>query len=257
MDDWSEALDQGDTAAAWDLFVSRYRRLIFAAIRHYAQDYDDVMDVFTRVCEALREDDLRRLRAYHQQPEHRARFSTWLVTVVRNLTIDWFRRRDGRRRLPAVAEGLPPRQRRMFEHVFLDGRSHVDAFELIRSRESPGITFGEFLRELHAMYRAVSEGRRGSLWRELHPVPPVETRPDQGGAVEAAERQTLLEQALGTLSDQDRVAVELYVMEELPAAEVARIVGLPTAKAVYNRVYRALAALKAHLARSGIGGADV
>jgi len=257
MEDWTTALDRGDAEAAWDLFVSRYRRLIFAAIRRYAQDYDDVMDVFARVCEALREDDLRRLRAYHAQSEHRARFSTWLVTVVRNLTIDWFRGREGRRRLPAVAEGLPARQRRIFEQVFLDGRSHVEAFEGIRAREATDITFGEFLRELHAMYRAVSDGRRGSLLRELHPMLSLETLPDEASAVESAERRALVERALASLSHEDRVAVELYVVEQLPAADVARIVGLTNAKAVYNRVYRALAALKEHLTRAGIGSADV
>ena len=99
MEDWVSALRGKQPEAAWDLFLGRYRRLIFAAIRHYAQDYDDVMDVFARVCEALREDDFRRLRAYAEQPTHRARFSTWLVTVVRHLTIDWFRHRDGHRRL--------------------------------------------------------------------------------------------------------------------------------------------------------------
>lgn len=103
MEDWAAELERGSPEAAWDLFLTRYRRLLFAAIRHYAQDYDDVMDVFTRVCETLREDDLRRLRVYAEQPEHRARFSTWLVTVVRHITIDWFRHRDGRHRLSAVA----------------------------------------------------------------------------------------------------------------------------------------------------------
>jgi DNA-directed RNA polymerase specialized sigma24 family protein len=99
MEGWVAELKQGRPDAAWDLFLDRYRRLIFAAIRHYAQDYDDVMDVFARVCEALREDDLARLRCYAEQPFHGARFSTWLVTVVRHLTIDWFRHRNGRRRL--------------------------------------------------------------------------------------------------------------------------------------------------------------
>src|SRR5216117_4510623 len=99
MEGWAAELVSGRPDAAWDAFVDRYRRLIFAAIRHYAQDYDDVMDVFARVCEALREDDLRRLRTYVAQPDHRARFSTWLVTVVRHLTVDWFRHRDVRRRL--------------------------------------------------------------------------------------------------------------------------------------------------------------
>jgi len=99
MEGWAAELVSGRLDAAWDAFVDRYRRLIFAAIRHYAQDYDDVMDVFAQVCAALREGDLWRLRTYAAQPDHRARFSTWLVTVVRHLTVDWFRHRDVRRRL--------------------------------------------------------------------------------------------------------------------------------------------------------------
>lgn len=257
MEEWLAALDRDDAAAAWDLFLSRYRRLIFAAVRHYVRDYDEVMDVFVRVCEDLREDDLRRLRVWHTQSGHRARFSTWLVAVVRNLTIDWFRRREGRRRLPAVTETLPPRQRRIFELVFLEGCSHIEAFELMSAGPGTGTTFAEFLRELHAMYRAVSEGRRGSLLRALHPMLPVETPPDAATVVEAAERHDLLEAALSTLSDQDRVAVQLYVIEQLPAAEVARITGLPGAKAVYNHVYRALADIRARLAQAGLGSGDL
>ena len=168
VEDWVTALQRGQPEAAWDLFLGRYRRLIFAAIRHYAQDYDDVMDVFTRVCEALREDDFRRLRAYAEQPTHRARFSTWLVTVVRHLTIDWFRHRDGRRRLPAIAEGLPPLRRRIFEHVFMHGRSHLEAYELTRSAEGgANLTFRQFLTELRATYQAVTDGRHGHLLGEL------------------------------------------------------------------------------------------
>src|SRR5437867_8735115 len=113
------------------------------------------MDVFAQVCEALRADDLRRLRCYVDQTDHRARFSTWLVTVVRHLTVDWFRHRDGRRRLSIAAEGLAPLRRRIFELVFLDHKSHVEAYELIHCREAPTLTFGDFLGELRATYRAV------------------------------------------------------------------------------------------------------
>ena len=48
MEDWVVELQGGRPDAAWDRFLERYRRLIFAAIRHYAQDYDDVMDVFAQ-----------------------------------------------------------------------------------------------------------------------------------------------------------------------------------------------------------------
>src|SRR5256884_7141479 len=177
MEGWAAELESGKPDAAWALFLDRYRRLIFAAIRHYAKDYDDVMDVFARVCEALREGDLRRLRAYAAQPDHRARFSTWLVTVVRHLTVDWFRHRDGRRRLSVVAAALPPLRRRIFEHVFLDQRSHIEAYELICAREAPSLSFTEFLGELRATYRAATDGRRGRGLGELGGPPPPDAAP--------------------------------------------------------------------------------
>ncbi len=257
MDDWVDELQRGRTEAAWDLFVDRYRRLIFAAIRHYAEDYDDVMDVFARVCEGLREDDLRRLRAYLDAPVHRARFSTWLVAVVRNLTIDWFRQRDGRQRLSAVAEGLAPLRRRIFELVFLGRRSHVEAYELIRTRDAPALSFGEYLSELRATYDAVTAGRRGGLLRELVTPVPVDAEPEAPSTDDIRERREVLGEALGSLDSQDRVALEMYVLDGLPAVDVARVLGLPNAKAVYNRVYRALTALRGRLERAGIGRGDL
>src|SRR5919204_3783487 len=245
MDDWAVELQCGRTDAAWDLFLDRYRRLIFAAIRHYAQDYDDVMDVFARVCEGLRKDDLRRLRVYIDEPEHRARFSTWLVTVVRHLTVDWFRARDGRQRVSTVAQGLPALQRRIFEHVFLHHKSHVEAYELISASEAPALSFREFLTELRATYRAVTDGRRGEVLRELG-VPPPEDEVAQltwPSAADASEQSQIIEQALSALGAEDRLVVELYVVERLSAEAVAKVVGLPNSKAVYNRAYRALALL--------------
>ena len=261
MEDWAAELQQGRPEAAWDLFLDRYRRLIFAAIRHYAQDYDDVMDVFARACEALRADGLRKLRVYVQQPDHQARFSTWLVTVVRHLTVDWFRHRDGRSRLSAVAAGLPPLRRRIFEHVFLDQRSHIEAYELIRARETPALSFREFQAELRATYRAMTDGRHGRVLRDLGPAPieaeALATEPIGPSASDAAEQGRIIERALASLGPEDRLAVELYVLQGLPADAVAKVLGLANAKAVYNRVYRALAALREQLERAGVRREDL
>jgi RNA polymerase sigma factor (sigma-70 family) len=258
---WVAELQQGRFDAAWDLFLDRYRRLIFAAIRHYAQDYDDVMDIFARACEALREDDLRRLRVYTEQTDHSARFSTWLVTVVRHLAVDWFRHRDGRRRLSAVAEGLSPLRRSIFEHVFLNQRSHVEAYELIRAGEAPTLSFRDFLAELRATYRAVTEGRRGQVLRELAPDadPPETTSMEPTGlsAIDAAEQGQVMERALSVLAPEDRLIVELYVLEELPAETVANVLGLANPKAVYNRAYRALALVREQLERAGVRREDL
>jgi RNA polymerase sigma factor (sigma-70 family) len=256
MEEWASELLRGNPDTAWDRFVHEYRRLIFSAIRHYAHDHDVVMDVFASVCEALRQNDLRRLRSYIDQSNHRARFSTWLVTVVRHLTIDWFRQHEGRRRLAAVAQGLEPMQQRIYQHVFVDHRSHVEAFELIRSREEPTLTFARFLTELRTTYHAVMQDRRTSVLREFGgPLP----APLEEGAVvhEVVERAKLVEDALGKLTPVERTAVELYVMEELPADAVARILGLTNAKAVYNMVYRALGSVRSELTRLGVRREDL
>jgi DNA-directed RNA polymerase specialized sigma24 family protein len=63
--------------------------------------------------------------------------------------------------------------------------------------------------------------------------------------------------ALQSLSADERLAVQLFVVDELPAVEVARIVGWPNAKAVYNRVYRALAQLRLRLEGEGLGFTDL
>jgi len=253
VEPWVAPLESGDPEIAWDLFIERYLRLIFSAIRHYTTEPDDVMDVFARACEALRENDFTRLRrcAAHVAPDRP--FSTWLVVVVHNLTIDWFRHRAGRPRLSALAAALPPLRKRIFEYVFLERRSHVEAYELLRSRDGASCSFGEFLKELSATYRAATAGRRGRLVAELA-LPPPEASAEHGGDDPAvlAELRAILTKALQSLPPDDRLAVQLYVVDEIPAEQVARALGYQNVKTVYNRVYRALTAVRASLERVGI-----
>lgn len=257
MDDWIDELRSGSSEAAWDLFLAQYRRVIFAAIYHYARDADDAMDVFAYVVDALRAEDLRRLRHYIEQPSRRARTSTWLVAVVHHLTIDWFRHRDGRRRLSTIADGLPPLRRRIFEEVYFERRPHVEAYELIRTSLAPELTFAQFLAELRATHRVVTAGQHGRVLRAMvartFDAPAVQA-PRSG---ETAEQRAFLAEAVESLDTEDRRIVDLYVMDERPAASVASMLGLPNAKAVYNRVYRALGALRERLEQSGIRRGDL
>jgi RNA polymerase sigma factor (sigma-70 family) len=256
VEQWIAPLEAGDPEAAWDLFIERYRRLIFGAIRRYTSEPDDVMDVFARVCEALRENDFTRLRRCAAQYDPNRPLSTWLVAVVHNLTIDWFRHRDGRPRLAAVAAALPGIQQRIFEYVFHDQRSHVEAYELLRSRDGETLTFGEFLKELSATYGTVTAGSRGRVTAEFALPPPTSPDPPRDPAV-VAEQQGLLTRALEALPAEDRLAVQLYVIDEMPAEQVARALGYVSAKTVYNHVYRALATVRAQLEQAGIRGGDL
>ena len=258
MEDWLAPLQQGHPDDAWDRFLTRYRRLIFATIRHYTRDYDDGMDLFAHVCEKLRADGMRRVRVRAEAPGAPARFSTWLVVVVRHLVVDWFRHRDGRRRLSSLAESLPALHRRIVELVFVDRCSHAEAYERLRAGDSPDLTYREFLRELRQACAALRAGRQGRILGELAGVPPpAEPGDDPATPLEAAERRERLRAALARLGPEDKAAVELYVMEELAADRVAAMLGLPNAKAVYNRVYRALTGIREWLEQGGIRRGDL
>lgn len=254
---WRAKLEEGDPDGAWDLFIERYRPLILATIRRTIRERDDVLDVFSHACHQLLADDLARLRRFRVDPDRRAEFSTWLVAVVHNLTIDWVRHRNGRPRLKAPA-ALSPLQRRLFAHVFVARRSHLEAFELERDAGDDsgggGLGFAAFLRELAETYRVVERSHPRGAMRYLAGPPPDEsdaTGLDHG--LDVAALRPLLARALDSLGAEERLAVQLHVIEEMPAAEIARVLGWPNAKAVYNRVYRGLARLRATLVEHGVG----
>lgn len=258
MEPWRAALARSEVDAAWDLFIARYRRLILATIRRLIQSDEDVFDAFADVCQALSADGLARLRRYDERADSRARFSTWIVVVVRNRTVDWLRRRSGRTRL-TPPDGLSALQIEIFRCVFVERRSHAEAYELLQGSAASGLTFGAFLRELAEVYRAAEDGAGRGVLRYLPPPPELQREPPARpeAALVAAEAAARLAEALEPLPADTRLAVQLFVVEGLPAADVARAVGWPNAKAVYNRVYRALSALREALERQGVGRGDL
>jgi len=78
--------------AAWDGFVARYARVVFAAVHRRlgpagrGEEVSDVVqEVFLRLCQ----DNFRRLASYDPR---QARLSTWLTVVASRLAIDHLRR---------------------------------------------------------------------------------------------------------------------------------------------------------------------
>ncbi|MEP6572824.1 MAG: sigma-70 family RNA polymerase sigma factor [Gemmatimonadota bacterium] len=260
MEPWLAKLNVGQGQEAWDLFAERYRRLILATIRRLVDDHDDVMDVFSSACEALSADDFARLRRYSEHSSRGATVATWLVAVIRNLTVDWLRRRDGRRRLTVPAT-LTPLQQKIYAAICLDGASHIETYELIVASGAL-LTFPEFLREVRSTSiaapcpGATHVRRQLSISRTSEAAEALE-RAETIEATISTDTARRLDLALAAQPDDVRLAVELFVIDGLSAAAVAAAVGWPSAKSVYNRVYRALASLRASLEREGIGPTDL
>ncbi len=78
-----EACLRGDQAA-WNAIVSRYRRKVFNVAYTFVGRHDEAedltQDIFLKVFKALRTFD------------RRANFTTWIISVSRNLCIDHYRR---------------------------------------------------------------------------------------------------------------------------------------------------------------------
>lgn len=246
---WSRHLAAGDRERAWSAFLDRYRRLLVATIRQLTDDHDDTMDVFAMVCERLRENDFRRLRSFRPE-DGGARFSTWLVAVVRNIAMDWYRRRDGRKRVSVVVERLQPLRRRIFECLVDRGLTYVEAYESIRGSGDDSLRFSDFLREVRELHREL-RASGGKVARELIGSDPTyELAPEEMSEPEP-DKVEEVQRALASLDPEIRAAVVLFVVERVPAEQVARMVGWPNAKSVYNRVYRALADLRVRLSTAG------
>lgn len=253
-DRWAQRLASGDGEAAWDEFLAAYRGLIFATIGRLVRDGEERMDAFALVCEKLREDGFRRLRRF--EPDGAAKFSTWLVTVVRNLVIDRYRGIHGRRRLAASLPNLTDLQSRIFRCLAESGMSFAEAYESLKNDGSFSGSFGSFLRTVRELHREVMK-RAGPLARELIGVDPAVEL--DGGPVLPDELPLEYEQAvsiLETMPADVRAATLLFVVEGVPAEQVARIVGWPSRKSVYNRVYRALAEVRRRLAAGEVAQRD-
>jgi len=248
---WRERLAAGDSAGAWGMFIARYRRLIIAVIRRTIPDDDDVDDVFGEVCADLSADDLA-LPARHID-SGRARLSTWLVTVVHHRTIDWIRHREGRRRVKAPP-GLSKLQQQIFDSLMIQHRSHIEAYEHIRQRSDVNMSFPAFMKEVSSTFASIERATGNSATHYFPgPPPPIQQiEPEAFDKLVTSELAAKLETALRILPPDERLAVQLFVVDSLPAAAVARTVGWPNSKAVYNRVYRALEVLRRELDSQGL-----
>jgi len=256
VEPWRARLDDGDLQGAWDLFLLRYRRLILAVVRRLVERHD-VAEAYADVCSALAAANLARLRRYQWDSPRKARFSTWLVTVVHHLVVDRTRRETGRRRVAAPA-GLTPVQQAIFTLVFVQQRSHSEAFEALRSGPSEPLSFSSFLKNLADTYRIVETSRsRGAMHYFRAPMPPASMGGNADAGVISEELARRVATALQELSVEEQAAIQLYVVDGMAAVDVARTLGLPTAKTVYNRAYRGLKRLRSLLQKDGFDPADL
>ena len=266
-------LDVIETEAppAWDEFLPRYADVIFRVVRLFVPTYDERMDLFLFVCDRLREDDMRRVRAFTFRPEAPCRFSTYLAVVVRNLALDFLRARDGRYRPFKIIEALEPPDRLLFEYHLHEGRSLEESRGLLRDRHGIRMTASEAADRAGRINASLSATQRWRLLAQIYerrePVsidPAREPEAQAGGDslhderadpeawLRSSEAGELFRQAMESVPPRQRLALALKYRDGLTAREVGETLGI-TALEAERQIRDGLRGLRERLGQGRVG----
>jgi DNA-directed RNA polymerase specialized sigma24 family protein len=165
------ALLQRDPHQGWPLFIKRHTPVLLALIRRGGiSRYDDVMDVYVRVCERLTDDNCSRLVAYDPA---RGPLAAWLAVVVRRVAVDWVRSRAGRRRHFGALERLTAFDRQVFELRYWHRCDAAETQGLLESKLGRPVAVDEVDDALTRVERALTPRHRIELANTASRVEPV------------------------------------------------------------------------------------
>jgi RNA polymerase sigma factor (sigma-70 family) len=256
-----EALQSDEAEAAWSAFLTSYSELMFAVVRTFAKDDDHSSDCFLFVCEKLADKKYRRLSAFRLNGK--AQFSTWLRAVVRNLCLDWYRSRFGRRgifRSIAVREAV---DQEIFIAAFQHGASTYEIW-LELSRQGHGLSYRDVelrIEQLRGLLSArqlwlLSTTRESieviSVDREQATFDIPDHRPSPETIAILRETEAMVRKALAQIDAGDRILLRLRFQEGLALLEVAKLVGLKDAQTADRRIREAIERLRGILGQPAI-----
>ncbi len=259
FDNILEQINTRDSEEAWGLFLDQYAATILQVVKHFERDSDFVPDCFQFVCEQLSANSFRRLTRF--QPQGPAVFSTWLRAVVRNLCLDWRRKRFGRRRFFNSLSRLSIFDQEVFRHLYERRLSLDDAFHSLRMTY-PNLTHAQLAESSTRISNSLTakqsrllaarlSGPRHQTSADLENATAQASVPDPSPNPEALallnERATALRQALGRLPARERLLIRLRYEQELTLEQVAKLLDLGNAQRVERQIKAVLVKLREEL----------
>ena len=117
----------------WHEFLNRFSKLILKVIWQFESDYDEVMEKYLQICTKLTNGNFSIIRKFKITGDTVSpKFSTWLVTVVRNLCVDLHRAKHGRKRIPKVISRLSETEQEIFRLYYWKGLSIEEIYRFPR-----------------------------------------------------------------------------------------------------------------------------
>jgi RNA polymerase sigma factor (sigma-70 family) len=243
---------------AWDEFLNEYAPLVLQVVQLFTHDQDQIHDCFVFCCEKLKEHNLKRLRSF--DAEGPASFATWLRAVVRNLCLDWHRKRFGRPRLYRSIARLPVLDREVFRSIHLRQLSESETFHTVKALH-PSLTPDGFAQCLIHIEKALSPHQSWLLTTSTprmvslsnSPADPAvsgrereiaDSEPNPEEEASRSEYLAALRRALDHLPMQQRLVVRLRFEQELSLDQIANLTLLEGPRAVQGLLQKAVTAMR-------------
>jgi len=256
-----ERLSSRQAQAAWVEFLQAFSPIILQIVQLFEREPDHISDCFLFVCEGLARKQFRRLRRF--KPDGRARFTTWLRAVVRNLCLDWHRKEFSRERIFKSILRLATPDPAVFYCIYEQGYSKEECLHSLRPR-IPQLTMAQVNASLDRVRRALTP-RQLWLLRSRHSrIESLEAKsaseqadpaPDPEALSVREEQRSVLERILGQLSKPDRLLIRLRFEQELTLHEIAELLTMKDAQTVDRRIREILETIRKKVASDpGFGG---
>jgi RNA polymerase sigma factor (sigma-70 family) len=231
-------------------------RIVASLCRRRGLTGDDADDFASWVRMRLIENDYAILGKFRGESS----LGTYLTMVISMLYLEYRVKEWGRWRASAAALRLGPVGVKLEMLVYRDGRSLLQAAQVLRTED--GVTLSDL--ELAAMLAQIPPRRPPGppeLGTEALDAAPAPERADDRVAGDEAERERRkTEEALldcvDTLPGDDRTIVRMRFWEQMSTADISRGLGLPQ-KPLYRRMDRALLRLRECLEGRGVSREQV
>jgi len=235
---------------AWSKFLRLYSNLILKVIWVYARDYDEAMNKYLFVCSKLIEDDFKILRKYDDSKlKKKPTFVSWLSVVVRNLSIDEYRTKNKRLRVPEAIKLLGAEDVRVFKAFYFE---HLTPYEISMKLK---LQISEVNSSLERIENAGNSRMRFSRYSKVKKEKYNDELLINGNnsfydELLRSETKEKLNKLLLNLSEMHRVVLKLKYFAGLSAKEISNSLNIPQRK-VYSIIEANLKNLKKKIFSEG------
>lgn len=234
--------------AAYEALLATYSPVLLRMAARFFRDPDEVMEVYTSVCERLKANGYAALQRFRVG----SAIKPWLSVIVANAARDRMRRTRVMGLPESLAGKLSPFEQQVYREHYRFGATHEEIAESLSYRFGQPFTALDVAAALARINGLLGDVRR---WRLIDRIAvysnplsidrlldetglePIDVEAE-GAGVSMERQETLrhLADALETLEPEDQVLLQLRFEQGLSAPQIADLLGYESYRYVYTRL---------------------